>query len=60
MAKKMDTTVKLNPAHFRKLKDYEAVLGTSVENAVYEAVSDFIECCVSTRLESFQRKIRKA
>jgi hypothetical protein len=41
----MDTTVKLNPVQFKKL--YEAVLGTSVENAVYEAVSDFIECSVS-------------
>ncbi len=43
----MDTTVKLNPVQFKKLKGSEAVLGTSVENAVYEAVSDFIECCVS-------------
>jgi hypothetical protein len=56
MAKKMDTTVKLNPVQFKKLKDYEVVLGTSVENAVHEAVSDFIECCVSTRLESFRGK----
>jgi hypothetical protein len=56
MAKKMDTTVKLNPVQFKKLKDYEVVLGTSVENAVHEAVSDFIECCVSTRLESSRGK----
>lgn len=60
MTKKMDTTVRLNPAQFKKLKDYEAVLGHSVENAVYEAVDDCIQCCVSTRLESYQRKIHEA
>jgi hypothetical protein len=56
----METRVKINPAQYKRLKDYEAVLGDSVENAVYEAVPDFIECCVSTRLESYQRKIHEA
>jgi hypothetical protein len=56
----MDTTVKMNPAQFKKLKDYEAVLGASVDSAVYEVLSDFIECCVSVRMESYQRKIHTA
>ena len=60
MVKKMDTRVSLNPAQYQKLKDYEGVLGQSVESSVYEALSDFIECCVSTRLESYQRKIHEA
>ena len=60
MAKKMDTTVKLHPAQYKRLKDYEAVLGHSVDSAVYEALSDFMECCVSTRLESYQRKTHVA
>jgi hypothetical protein len=44
---------------FERLQDYATVLGTTVDIAVYEAVSDFIECCVSTRLESYQRKIHE-
>ena len=60
MTRKTDTTVKLDPVQFKKLKDYEAVVGASVESAVYEALSDFIDCCVSTRLESYQKKINIA
>jgi len=44
---------------FKRLQDYATVLGTTVDIAVYEAVSDFIECCVSTRLESYQGKIHE-
>ena len=52
----METTVKLTPVQFKKLNDYEAALGTSVENVVYEAVSDFIECGVSnSRLNEPER-----
>ena len=44
------------PCQFKKLNDYEAALGTSVENVVYEAVSDFIECGVSnSRLNEPER-----
>lgn len=60
MAKKMDNTVRIDPDQFKRLIDYRNVLGVSVENAVHEALSDFIECCVSTRLESYQRKIHEA
>jgi len=60
MAKKMDTRLKLNPDQFKRLQDYATVLGTTVDIAIYEAVDDFIQCCVTTRLESYQRKIHKA
>ncbi len=60
MAKKMDTTVKLDPAQHKRLMEYQSVIGRSVESSIYEALSDFIECCVSTRLESYQRKIHQA
>jgi hypothetical protein len=60
MAKKMDTTVRIHPVQFKRLQDYAEVLGTTVNTAVYEALDDFIECCVSTRLEMYQRKIHEA
>ena len=60
MAKKMDTTVRIALDQFERLIDYRGVLGVSVEDAVHEALSDFIECCVSTRRESYQRKIHEA
>jgi hypothetical protein len=59
MTKKTDTIVMLTSTNSSGSKDYATVLGTTVEIAVYEAVSDFIECCVSTRLESYQRKIHE-
>lgn len=58
--KPTDCTVKLNPDKFKRLQDYATIMGTSVNAAVDEALDDFIECCVSTRLESYQRKIHAA
>jgi hypothetical protein len=48
MAKKMDARLKLNPDQFKRLQDYATVLGTTVDIAIYEAVDDFIQCCVTT------------
>jgi hypothetical protein len=60
MAQKIDTRVNPNPAQHKSLKDYEAVVGQSLDSTVHEALSDFIECCVSTRLECYQRRIHHA
>ena len=56
----MDTRVQIDPDQHQRLKDYAAVMGIPIDGAVYEALADFIECCVSTRLESYQRKIHEA
>jgi hypothetical protein len=49
---------KVDPDQFQRINEYSKITG--VEAAVREVFSDFIECCVSTRLESFQRKIHEA
>jgi len=53
-------TVQVDPDQFQRLKEYSNITGVPIEAAVREAFSDFIECCISSRLESFQRKIHEA
>jgi len=53
-------TVLVDPDQFQRINEYSKITGVPIEAAVREAFSDFIECCVSTRLESFQRKIHEA
>ncbi len=48
--------VAIKPGRYQSLQTYAAVTRTSIEDAVDEALSDFIECCVSTRLESIAKK----
>ena len=59
MTKKTDTIVKLTSTNSSGSKTTPRCIGTTVDIALYEAVSDFIECCVSTRLESYQREIHE-
>jgi hypothetical protein len=53
-------TVPVDPDQFQHLKEYSNITGVPVESAVHEALSDFIECCVSTRLESIAARLHKA
>ncbi len=53
-------TARIDPDQFQRIDDYSRVMGVPFDAAIREALSDFIECCVSARLESFQRKIHEA
>jgi hypothetical protein len=48
--------VPIKPERYQGLQVYEEVTGTSIEDAVDEALSNFINCCVSSRLESIANK----
>jgi len=48
--------VPIKPERYQSLQVYEEVTRTSIEDAVDEALGDFIECCISVRLESIAKK----
>jgi hypothetical protein len=52
--------VQVDPDQFQHLKQYSNIIGVPMESAVREALSDFIECCISARLESIQARLHKA
>ena len=58
--KNKSKAVKIDPGQFQRIDDYSRIMGVPFDAAIREALSDFIECCVSARLESFQRKIHEA
>jgi hypothetical protein len=49
---------KVDPDQFQRINEYSKITG--VEAAVREVFSDFIECCISSRLESIAARLHKA
>jgi hypothetical protein len=52
--------VEIDEDQLEKLREYEALKGTSIEDAVNEAVAVWLECFASVRLESLQRRTANA
>jgi hypothetical protein len=48
----------VDPDQFQRINEYSKITG--VEAAVREVFSDFIECCISSRLESIAARLHKA
>jgi hypothetical protein len=53
-------TVQVDPDQFQRINEYSKITGVPIEAAVREAFSDFIECCISSRLESIAARLNKA
>ena len=52
--------VQIDPEQYNQLKAYCDIKGIQIEEAVREALADFIECCISSRLESIQARLHTA
>ena len=52
--------VEIDKSHLAKLREYEAVKGTLIEDAVNEAISIWLECFAPVRLEALQRRATEA
>jgi hypothetical protein len=48
--------VPVSRAQHDSLLNYETLTGVSIKRSVAEALNDFIECCISTRIESIVEK----
>jgi hypothetical protein len=46
-------TIRFDPQQLQALCDYCDITGTKPERALYDALSDFLECCVPPLLEEF-------
>jgi len=58
--KRTSTSVKIDPRHYQDLAEYSSLSGVPIEESVRETISDFIECCVSTRTESIAKRSGQA
>lgn len=50
----------LTPIEYMEFKRYEEVRGIPIDTAIAEALEDYINCCIKTRLESTQAKLNLA
>lgn len=50
----------LSPVEYQEFKRYEQIRGIPIDTAIGEALSDYIECCIKTRLEGIQAKLHLA
>jgi hypothetical protein len=52
--------MQIDLAQFHRISEYSSITGVPIDAAIGEALSDFIECCISVRLESVEARLNKA
>lgn len=50
----------IDPQQYKELSEYSQLSGTPVDDLVYEALYEFIECAISARTEALARKTAQA